>query len=264
MQASDLSSSLILPEWPAPASIVAAVTTRPGGCSGAPFNALNLAHHVDDDPAAVAENRHRLQSWLGPDFRAVQWLNQVHGTRVAGLQVDGTPGGIATDTADALVIDRPGFVGAVLTADCLPVLFTSTDGRKAAVAHAGWRGLLDGILERTLEAMAIPGSAIVAWLGPAIGPCHFEVGEEVRTAFINAAAGSGQRTATAAAFQAGKPGKYHADLYALARQRLSIRGVDAVYGGGLCTFCDSARFFSYRRDGRCGRMASVIGILPQS
>lgn len=257
MQASDLSGSLILPQWPAPASIVAAVTTRSGGHSSPPFDTFNLAQHVGDDPAAVTKNRHQLQSWLGPRLRPVQWLNQVHGNRVVGRREDGV-----IETADAVIVDRPGFVGAVLTADCLPVLLTSTDGGTAAVAHAGWRGLVGGILERTLEAMTAPTEGIIAWLGPAIGPCHFEVGEEVRGAFLDALPEPEQRVA-AGAFRPGNvPGKYLADLYALARQRLSICGVSAVYGGGLCTVCDSTRFYSYRRDGSCGRMAAVIGILP--
>ena len=258
MQTSDLSSTLIRPQWPAPETIVAAVTTRIGGYSHAPFDSFNLAQHVGDAADAVTENRRQLQLCLGAAMQPVQWLNQVHGSCVVGLHDRGQ-----TQTADAMVIDRPGFAGAVLTADCLPVLFASVDGRRAAVAHAGWRGLVNGILERTLKAMAMPGSSVIAWLGPAIGPCHFEVGEDVRLAFLEAQAEQAQQVA--AAFTPGDaPGKYYADLYELARLRLSARGITAIYGGGLCTVCDSSRFYSYRRDGCTGRMASVIGILPAS
>src|SRR5690606_21885197 len=260
MPAPDLSPFLIRPDWPVPASVVAAVTTREGGCSVAPFDTFNLALHVQDNPANVEENRRRLQAWLGADLRPVQWLNQVHGIQVAAVRDDGL-----TETADALLIDRPGYVGAVLTADCLPVLLAAADGSRVAVAHAGWRGLAGGILERTAEAMESPASALVAWLGPAIGVCHFEVGEEVREAFLATRTDAAQRRAVESAFlPATTPGKYHADLYALARQRLAAIGIDAVHGGGWCTVCDSRRFYSYRRDGVTGRMATLIAILPPS
>jgi len=263
----DLSPLLIRPDWPVPPSVVAVVTTREGGCSTVPFDTFNLAVHVGDNPADVEQNRRRLQAWLGGELRPVQWLNQVHGTRVAALRDDGQ-----TETADALVIDRPGCVGAVLTADCLPVLLAAADGSKVAVAHAGWRGLAGGILERTVATMGVPASGIVAWLGPAIGACHFEVGEDVREAFLEpfleafleAQTDSRQCSAVEAAFRpAPTQGKYLADLYTLARLRLSAVGVDAVHGGGWCTVCDGSRFYSYRRDGLTGRMATVIGILPQ-
>lgn len=254
----DLSPLLIRPDWPVPTSVLAAVTTRAGGCSAPPFDTFNLAAHVEDSPADVDENRRRLQAWLGSGLRPVQWLNQVHGTCVAAARDDGL-----VETADALVIDRPGCVGAVLTADCLPVLLAAADGSKVAVAHAGWRGLAGGIVERTVAAMDTPASEIVAWLGPAIGACHFEVGEDVRQAFIDPQRELLQRPAAEAAFRpASTQGKYLADLYVLARLRLAAIGVNAVHGGGCCTVCDSSRFYSYRRDGRTGRMATVIAMLP--
>ena len=243
----------ITPDWPAPANVRAFMTTRSGGVSRPPYNSFNPAGHVGDDPEAVAENRRRLRQWLPAE---PLWLNQVHGCEVV------TPpfakGGGTPPTADAAVAFQPNEVRAVLTADCLPVLFCDDAGTVVAAAHAGWRGLAGGVLEATVAAMRLPPERILAWLGAAIGPAAFEVGGEVREAFIS------QHSLTGIAFRPALPGtldeapkKWLADLYALARIRLAAIGVDRVYGGGLCTFNDP-RFFSYRREPRSGRMASVI------
>lgn len=247
----------IRPDWPAPANVVALTTLRSGGHSAAPFASLNLAAHVEDDPAAVAANRKVLAGLL-PGGARVQWLTQVHGTRVVRAEgSDGSP------RADASWSRTPGLACAVLTADCLPVLFCSRDGQVVAAAHAGWRGLLGGVLECTVEAMGIAPGQVLAWLGPAIGPAAFEVGDEVRVAFLDAAR-TAQLTPTAACFipNRANPGHYFADLYALARFRLGALGPVRVYGGDACTFSAPERYFSYRRDGRTGRMASLILLDP--
>ena len=242
---------MLTPDWSAPANVRAVMTTRAGGVSRAPYDSLNPASHVGDEPAAVAANRAILRDFLPAE---PLWLNQVHGDRVAvvGVDAEGTE-------ADASLARGPGQVCAVLTADCLPVLFCDRAGSVVAAAHAGWRGLAGGVLERTVEAMAVPPGEILAWLGAAIGPERFEVGEEVRAAFV------AHDPLAATVFRPALPGtldeapkKWLADIYALARLRLARVGVTAVYGGGLCTVSDPARFFSYRRDGRTGRMASLI------
>lgn len=235
----------LIPDWPAPAMVKAACSTRAGGESRDEYAGLNLGAHVGDQPDAVAGNRARLRQALDLPAEPV-WLNQVHGTTVAvGPRL--APG----VNADAAVTERPGEVLAVLTADCLPVIFATRDGQRIGVAHAGWRGLAAGVLERTVEALG--GGSLLAWLGPAIGLAHFEVGEEVRHAFVT------QDRAAATAFIPGRSGgKWMADIYALARLRLEAAGVEAVFGGGRDTFADSQRFYSYRRDGRTGRMATLI------
>ena len=238
----------IRPDWPAPPVVQACSTTRVGGVSVGAWRGLNLAGHVDDDPAAVRENRRRLVAQLGLPGEP-PWLEQVHGVAVR------TPRA-AAGCADACLEDRPGRVCAVLTADCLPVLLCNAAGTRVAAAHAGWRGLLAGILEHTIAAFADPADQLLAWLGPAIGPAAFEVGDEVRAAFVT------EDPASAAHFAAGRPGHWLADLYGLARQRLARSGVARVSGGGLCTFSDAERFFSYRRDGVTGRMASLIWLQP--
>jgi YfiH family protein len=238
----------IKPDWPAPAAVQARVTTRAGGVSLPPFDSLNLGDHVGDDPAAVAENRSRLRGFLPAEPK---WLRQVHGTAVALAD------SLAESAeADAAVAFHPGTVCAVLTADCLPVLFCDRRGTRVAAAHAGWRGLAAGVLEASVAAMQCPPSEILAWLGPAIGPGAFEVGPEVRKIFVD------QNSEDAAAFTPHPsrltPHHFMADIYQLARLRLARAGVHAVHGGGLCTYTDAGRFYSYRRDKATGRMASLI------
>ncbi|TNF78986.1 peptidoglycan editing factor PgeF [Pseudomonas sp. ICMP22404] len=235
----------LIPDWPAPAWVKACVTTRAGGVSVAPFDSLNLGDHVDDDPTAVTENRRRLT-----DQFAIRpaWLQQVHGIAV----VEADPTQVAT--ADASWTAMPGIACTAMTADCLPVLFCNRAGTRVAAAHAGWRGLANGVLEATLDSLATPADEILAWLGPAIGPQAFEVGPEVREAFI-----AQLPQAVQAFVPSHNAGKFLADIYALARLRLAARGVSAVYGGGLCTVTDP-RFFSYRRSPRTGRFASLVWI----
>lgn len=240
---------LIVPDWPAPSWVNAASTTRVGGVSKPPWDSLNLGTHVGDDPEDVTKNRALLGRWAEPGAQSFGWLNQVHGTHVAELP---QPGQV---TADACVTSQPGAVCTVLTADCLPVLFCDPSSGRVAAAHAGWRGLCDGVLERTLEHLGNPAS-VLAWLGPAIGPEQFEVGAEVRDAFLLNDPQAGRAFAPSPRH----PGRYLADIYELARQRLAAAGVLQVYGGGFCTVTDSDRFFSYRRDGQTGRMASLIFI----
>lgn len=245
--------NFVEPDWPAPANIVALSTLREGGISAEPYASLNLADHVGDDSQAVAANRAILSRWL-PAGTQLQWLEQVHGSRVVEAGSSGT-----VPSADASWTRHCGQACAVMTADCLPVLFCSRAGDVVAAAHAGWRGLLDGVLENTVAAMGVAPGDILAWLGPAIGPRAFAVGPEVRSAFL-AAAGRQQARATEACFipKPGSPGRYLANLYALARERLGVLNSSNIYGAGSCTFTDSARFFSHRRDGRTGRMVSII------
>lgn len=237
----------LTPDWPAPANVKAASTLRTGGASGGRYASLNLGTQVGDAPEAVADNRARLRATLRLPAEPC-WLEQVHGSTVAeaGSAVTNPP------RADASVARGRGRVCAVLTADCLPVLFCSVDGDRVAAAHAGWRGLAGGVLDSTVSSLGLPGAALVAWLGPAIGPQAFEVGDEVRIAFT-------ARDASAAdAFVPNARGRWQADLYRLARLELARLGVYNVYGGGVCTYSDEERFFSYRRDGETGRMAALI------
>lgn len=233
----------LMPQWPALAKVKAFVTTRSGGVSVSPFDSLNLGEHVGDDPQAVAKNRQRLVSLLGCK---PAWLQQVHGVKV----VEANPALVLE--ADASWTRKPGVTCAVMTADCLPVLFCDRAGTRVAAAHAGWRGLAAGVLEATLEQLAVPVDQVLVWLGPAIGPKAFEVGAEVREAFV-----AQQRQATAAFLPSANAGKFMADIYQLARIRLAACGVDAVYGGDFCTYSDP-RFFSYRRSVQTGRFASLI------
>jgi YfiH family protein len=241
----------IVPNWPAPASVRAAFTLRAGGVSQPPFDTFNIAAHVGDDPRAVAENRARLRASLGLPCEPL-WLEQVHGHRVVDLEGPGSPA--SPGPADAAVTRSPGRVCVIQVADCMPVLLAAADGSAVGAAHAGWRGLAGGVLEATVRAMRTPPGELLAWLGPAIGPAQFEVGGEVRAAFLDGDPGA------AGAFVVNPRGRWQCDLYALARRRLAALGVLAVHGGGWCTYADPARFFSYRRDGRCGRMAAVIRI----
>lgn len=237
---------LLYPDWPAPPGVRAFVSTRLGGASRGTFASLNLGDHVGDDAVAVAANRRLLRSFLPGE---PLWLRQVHGVAVADAALSHE----APPEADAAVARDAGRVCVVLTADCLPVLFCDTAGRVVAVAHAGWRGLLGGVLERTVEAMVVPPGEVLAWLGPAIGPAAFEVGGEVREAFV-----AEDPRATTAFHPGAMPGKWWGDLPALARQRLERQGVVRIHGGGLCTFRDRERFFSFRRDGVTGRLGSFI------
>jgi len=237
---------LIRPDWPAPSRVRALFTTRDGGVSQGPYAGLNLGTHVGDAPAAVAENRRRLVASEGLPGQPL-WLEQVHGTEVV----------VASDLpacpprADAAVTRQPGLVLSVMTADCLPVLLCDIGGQVIATAHAGWRGLCDGVLEQAVAAMQLEPQRLLAWLGPAIGPLAFEVGPEVRAAFL------AKDPAADSAFVA-RGDKYLANLYQLARQRLRACGLSAIYGGDDCTFSQPARFYSYRRDGQTGRMAGLI------
>lgn len=261
-------SHWIVPGWPAPAQVRALSTTRYGGLSEAPYGladgspgGLNLGTHVGDDPAVVAANRARLAQALPSEPR---WLEQVHGCAVSA---DGDlPGADETGQvprADAAVSTRPGAVCAVMTADCLPVLLCDRAGTVIGAAHAGWRGLCEGVIEATLARMAGQAGSTpqwLAWLGPAIGPSAFEVGAEVRDAFLARALAHEKRVVDAA-FVA-REGKYMADIYALARTRLARAGCVDVSGGDACTVRDAARFYSYRRDGVTGRMASLVWLAP--
>lgn len=246
-------SHLIVPDWPAPIGVKAFFTTRTGGVSTKPFDSLNLGLHVGDDPAAVAENRGRVRAHL-PDEPV--WLNQVHGVDVARIAADTRYRHLPP--ADASVTQVPRRVCSVMVADCLPVLFCGADGGNAWVgaAHAGWRGLAAGVLERTVTAIPVEPSGLMAWLGPAIGPTAFEVGQDVLDAFVRHDASAQQ----AFTVRSDVAGKYFADIYLLARQRLNAAGVSQIYGGDFCTVSDASRFFSYRRDGKTGRMAGLIWI----
>ena len=243
-------TDLIVPDWPAPAGVKAFFTTRVGGVSVGAYSSLNLGAHAGDAPEHVAENRRRVCELLPvPPV----WLNQVHGVNVIQADaVDDSVGG--TEEADASMTAQRNVTCAVLVADCLPVLFCTVDGSRVAAAHAGWRGLQQGILERTVAAMAANPTDIIAWLGPAIGANAFEVGRDVFEAFTSLSCDD------ASAFQpiADRPQKYLADIYALARRRLHRAGVTEIFGGTFCTVSEEARFFSYRRDGKTGRMAGLI------
>ncbi len=236
----------IVPDWDAPRGVRAFVTTRTGGVSEGEYASMNLGLSSGDDPARVEANRARVRAALPGDPR---YLRQVHGIEVADLDRAGSD----TLTADAATTGIPGCVAQVLTADCMPLFFCDAGGKRVAVAHAGWRGMAAGVIESTLAAMRVPAADVLAWMGPAIGPDAFEVGPEVREAFVTA------HPAAAVAFVApGKPGKYMADLYTLARQRLERAGVRQVSGGGFCTFHEPTRFFSYRRAPKSGRMGAFI------
>ncbi len=247
----------IIPDWHAPANVRALQTTRQRGVSIAPYDSLNLGAHVGDVPAAVARNRQLLAALLPSE---PVWLNQVHGTVV----IDTAAAGCGTPEADACISRHKGAVCVVMTADCLPVLLCDDQGSVVGAVHAGWRGLCAGVIERTVRAMSVPPQSMMAWLGPAIGPQVFEVGEEVRAAFIAQQPEASQ--AFVPAPRAGTPlsppkderAKYLADLYLLARQRLHALGVTRIHGGGYCTYTDRARFFSHRRDGVSGRMGTFI------
>ncbi len=250
----DLLASFIIPNWPAPANVKALQTTRIGGISQAPYASLNLAAHVGDHRVAVAHNRQLLNQYLPSE---PVWINQIHGIKAIDAA---TAGGV--QAADAAYTAKANVVCVTMTADCLPVLLCDEAGTVVAAIHAGWKGLLDGVIENTINTMqaasrtatnqALNTQHLMAWLGPAIGPQAFEVGSEVRATFIAVDANA------TLAFKALGPNKWLCDLFLLARQRLNTLGVTQIYGGNLCTYTDATRFYSYRRDHVTGRMASLI------
>jgi YfiH family protein len=234
----------IVPEWPAPPHVRALQTTRIGGTSLPPYNSLNLGNHVGDSPLAVARNRMLLSSVLPSE---PVWLEQVHGAAVADADAAS-----CLPQADACIARHHDAVCVVMTADCLPVLLCDNKGTVVGAAHAGWKGMVAGVIEATVDAMNVGPQELLVWLGPAIGRQSFEVGPEVRDQYVE------NDKRADAAFVPSQDGKWLADLYALATLRLNSLGIDNVYGGGFCTYRDRERFFSYRRDGMTGRMGSFI------
>lgn len=232
----------LLPDWPAPANICAGTTLRHGGISPPPYDSLNLGDHVDDNPGAVAKNRQRLGLPTEP-----VWLKQTHSTRIVDA-ARCAPGQIE---ADGSYTTQPRIICAVLSADCLPILICDKKGTQVAAVHAGWRGLAAGIIETAVEKFSDNYSELLVWLGPAIGPDHYEVGHEVREIFMR------HDSAAKTAFIA-QQGKWRMDIYTLARQRLNALGLTGIYGGNHCTYREQEHFYSYRRDGVTGRMASLI------
>lgn len=238
---------IIQPNWPAPANVKALQTTRVGGVSVGPYTSLNLGAHVGDDPVCVAHNRALLAPYLPS---APVWINQVHGTAVIDAASN-----VGLQNADASFSSFPNVVCVTMTADCLPILLCDIQGTVVGAVHAGWRGLCDGVIEAAVHAMAVPTSEVLAWLGPAIGPQAFKVGDDVRAQFI---------AADSQASLAFKPhaDKWLCDLYLLAKQRLQGIGVNQIYGATInaefCTYKDPERFYSFRRDNVTGRMASLI------
>jgi len=237
---------VIEPGWSVHPRVRAAFTLRYGGVSVGPFASLNLGAHVGDAPRAVAENRLRMRQRLHLPAEPT-WLQQIHGTAVVNLDEGGVPG-----AADAALTRQSGRVCVIQVADCLPVLFAAMDGSAIAAAHAGWRGLAAGVLESTVRSLGMRAEQLCAWIGPGIGPRHFEVGAEVRAAFL---AGD---LAAEASFEANERGRWQCHLSALARRRLSALGIREISGAEHCTYADPERFFSYRRDGQCGRMAALV------
>ncbi len=245
--------SLLVPDWPAPNCVVAAVSLRNGGVSQSPYDSLNTATHVGDSLACVTRNRALLAERLQLPCEPV-WLNQVHGIDVVAAE---TVNGIVD--ADGSFSKQTNVVCVVQTADCLPVFLCNREGSQVAAVHAGWRGLVAGVLEQAVSTFE-HHSPVIAWLGPAISQAFFEVGEEVRQAFVSAATDEDKAATTAAFRPSQREGHWYADLYQLARIRLKTVGVESIYGGQECCYGDSSRFFSYRRDGVTGRMASLIYI----
>lgn len=243
-------SDLLIPDWPAPDRVRACSTTRHGGVSLAPYRSFNLGDHVGDAAQAVGQNRRRLVELAGLPAEP-HWLQQVHGTTV--IRLEGAAAA-APRQADGVYTRLAGQVCAIMTADCLPVLLCNRAGTEVAAAHAGWRGLCAGIIERTAACFTCDPGDIMAWLGPAIGPRAFEVGTEVKAAFVD-------RDKQAAAAFSPHGEKYLADIYQLARLRLHAIGIDRVYGADHCTVTESTLFFSYRRDGVTGRMASLVWLI---
>ena len=242
---------VFIPDWPLPEGVEACITTREQGLSATPFDCFNLAQHVGDDSSQVLLNRKALIDRFD-QLQAVQWLDQVHG-------VDCVEAGHDIQRADACVTSQRQLACAVMTADCLPVLFCDKAAHQVAAAHAGWRGLAGGVLAQTVSSFQAPPSELMVYLGPAIGPSAFEVGLEVLEQFFASARNLQQLEAVAAAFKpSSKPLHFKADLYALARAELQALGISGVYGGEFCTYTEQERFYSYRRDIQTGRMASLI------
>jgi YfiH family protein len=245
-----LQEYLIVPNWPAPNSIRAVSTTRLGGVSALPYDSLNIAEHVNDHPSCVSENRRILAISAGYVTEPA-WLKQVHGNQVIAAEASRK-----LETADAAWTCKRGLPCVVMTADCLPILLCDRFGTVVAAAHAGWRGLACSVIEATVSSMGVAPEELLAWLGPAIGPLSFRIGDEVRSAILANDAGSID------CFQPSLiAGYWLADIYQLARRQLSKLGVQAVFGGGFCTFSELQRFFSYRREGQTGRMASLIWLV---
>lgn len=240
-----LNETFIYPEWPAPDNVRSLQTTRLGGVSTAPYDTLNLGLHVGDDPVRVNHNRQLLEPLLPSE---PVWLEQVHGTVVANADLAD-----CRVVADACIARRHGSVCVIMTADCLPVLLCDEDGTVVGAAHAGWKGLAAGVIEATVTEMGVAPQKMMAWLGPTIGPHAFEVGEEVRAAFM-----AHDAAAAAAFIPLAAEGKYRADIARLARQRLNALGIDRVYGGTFCTYHQKDKFFSYRREGVTGRMGTFV------
>ena len=252
MKSSDLESTFIIPNWPAPANVRALQTTRNVGISAAPYNSLNFGEHVKDNPLHVAQNRQLLSQFLPTE---PVWLNQVHGVDV----IDAANTSCAP-SADASYATRKNVVCVTMTADCLPILLCDQAGTVVASTHAGWRSLCDGVIEATVKKMPVESSQLMAWLGPAIGPNAFEIGGEVRAQFIQK--DSQSQTAFKSYDENQEQDKWLADIYQIATQRLNNLGITQIYGGGRdehwCTYTDENRFFSFRRDGLTGRMATLI------
>ena len=254
-----MAGSYFIPDWHAPKNVRSAISLRTGGVSEAPFNSNNLALHVEDNSGHVLANRQALVTALNLPSDPL-WLDQVHGTDIVyGSNIQSVPKAQGVPSADGSYTDNGNIVCAVLTADCLPVLLCNQSGTQVAAVHAGWRGLCNGILRDTVQTFAQDGNQVMAYLGPAIGPQVFEVGAEVLEAFLAKAQNAEHQQAIKVAFVPSSTGrKYLADLYALARAELAACGVTGVYGGKYCTFSQSEQFYSYRRDVKTGRNASLI------
>ena len=239
--------NFIEPDWPAPERVGAVCSTRIGGCSQTPFDSFNLALHVGDDPARVRQNRARLRDLLELPAQP-EWMRQIHSSRVVKLENDNSR------EADAAITREPGRVAVVMTADCLPILLCNREGDEVAAVHAGWRGLQAGVIQATLAGMQSPAQQLMAWIGPGISQLHFEVGDEVREAFMAVKPGN------ADFFEAHGPGHWLCDLPGLAQRVLERANVAAVYRDPHCSYRDEKLFYSYRRQADTGRMAALIWI----
>ncbi len=253
---------LIRPNWHVPEMVRAAMTTRLGGMSAAPFDSLNLGYSTADDRNNVMQNERLVARALDVDVSSIRWVHQVHGNGVHHAEnlPSTEPLGATMIQGDAIVSRTRGLVCGVKVADCMPVLFAANDASVVAAAHAGWRGLSSGVLENTIAAMTVPPEKIVAWLGPCIGATKFEVGEDVRAAFLDSAIRDSKSKIENAFVSQETAGKYLCDLVAIARERLRIAGVNTVFVDGACTMSEPTRFFSHRRDQSTGRMAAFVGI----